>query len=145
MATLTTTIIEEINLNNKDRGSKNVKITSSIDQVIHRIYEVDTVYQSTLISFLNVGDSVQNINEGDLKYIRITNLGTSTVRLNILGTGEEYFVDLPAKGSFILNNDLMDANDQGIQTPTMNTIATIRAIALIANSDVEILAAGSTS
>ena len=146
MATLTTTIVEELNLNNKTRGSKNVSVTSNITQVFHRIYEVDPTYQSTIISFINVGDSGNNINQDDLRYLRITNLDSSnTIRLNILGTSEEYFVDLPAKGTFMINNDDMDANDSGLQTPTMNAISSIRALTTSGTADVEVFAAGVTS
>jgi len=146
MATLTTTIVEELNLNNKTRGSKNVSVTSNITQVFHRIYEVDPTYQSTIIGFTPYGDNGYIFNEGDVRYFRITNLDASnTVRLNILGTSEEYFVDLPPKGSFMMNNDTMDANDSGLQTPTMNQIASVRALTTSGTADVEVFAAGVTS
>jgi len=78
MATLTTTITEEIVLNGKDRGSSNVLSIGSVTEVMHRIVTCPANVDTTIASFqaaVNTSDGALDLD--NVKYIRVTNLDTS--------------------------------------------------------------------
>jgi len=65
-----------------------------------------------------------------VKYLRITHTGTSgNLNLRVLGSGEEYFVQLSGGDSFVLNNAQMDANATGSQAIGLADISEIKAVA----------------
>ena len=75
MATLTVTIKEEVILNGEPRGSENVKSITATEYY-HRIVEVPTASEATLLSF-GSADAGSTINDGDAKYVRLTNLDST--------------------------------------------------------------------
>tara|TARA_R100001510_G_C7655674_1_gene214975 strand:- start:1746 stop:2210 length:465 start_codon:yes stop_codon:yes gene_type:complete len=78
MATLTTTITEEIVLNGKDRGSSNVLSIASVTEVLHRIVTCPANVDTTIASFqaaVNTSDGALDLD--NVKYIRVTNLDSS--------------------------------------------------------------------
>ena len=78
MATLTTTITEEIVLNGRDRGSSNVLSIASVTEVLHRIVTCPANVDTTIASFqaaVNTSDGALDLD--NVKYIRVTNLDSS--------------------------------------------------------------------
>ena len=87
MATLTTTIKEAITLNNIDYGSERSLDISSVNEVVKRVVTASTT-ECGLIGFLSalssvgvtankVGYVAGMFDDGDVRYIRITNLDSS--------------------------------------------------------------------
>ena len=92
MATLNVTITEELTLNGADRGSTNSLAISSVTQVFHRIVTCPASQDTTVATFAstvadNTGvagsNSVGSIDVGDVKYVRLTNLGTNSINLSL--------------------------------------------------------------
>ena len=87
MATLNVTITEELTLNGADRGSTNTLAVASVTQVYHRIVTCPADGDTTVATFAStVDDSTSaagSINVGDVKYVRLTNLGTQPVNLSL--------------------------------------------------------------
>ena len=87
MATLTTTIKEAITLNNIDYGSERSLDISSVNEITKRVVTASTT-ECGLIGFISaisgVGVSANKVgyvagmfDDGDVRYIRITNLDSS--------------------------------------------------------------------
>ena len=87
MATLTVTVKEAITLNNIDYGSERSLDISSVNEVVKRVVTVSTT-ECGLIGFLSalsgVGVTANKVgyvagifDDGDVRYIRITNLDSS--------------------------------------------------------------------
>jgi hypothetical protein len=87
MATLTTKVIEEITLNNNSYNSERSLDISSVNEIVKRIVTVSTT-ECGLIGFISaisgVGVSANKVgyvagmfDDGDVRYIRITNLDDS--------------------------------------------------------------------
>jgi len=87
MATLNVTISEELTLNGADRGSTNTLAVASVTQVYHRIVTCPASQDTTVATFAStVDDSTSaagSIDVGDVKYVRLTNLGTQPVNLSL--------------------------------------------------------------
>jgi hypothetical protein len=87
MATLNVTITEELTLNGADRGSTNTLAVASVTQVYHRIVTCPASQDTTVATFAStVDDSTSaagSINVADVKYVRLTNLGTQPVNLSL--------------------------------------------------------------
>jgi len=94
MATLTSTITENITLNGADRGSTNTLSVASVTQVFHRIVTCPTGQDTTVATFAStVDDSAVSgsLDVEDVKYIRVTNLdGTNPINLSLqVDAGED--------------------------------------------------------
>lgn len=139
MAVLTVTIKEEVTLNGSLKTFENVH-TETVNDIFHRIYGVLHSAESELLNFASA-DAGGVFSDGDLNYLRITNLdSTNFVTLRVLGNSEEYFVKIEAGDSFILNNSIMDANASGSQSFSSGNIDIIKAEADTATVNLEILA-----
>jgi len=78
MATLTSTITEEIVLNGRDRGSSNVLSVGSVTEVYHRIVTCPANVDTTVATFQTAtSTSDVALDLENVKYIRVTNLDTS--------------------------------------------------------------------
>ncbi len=142
MATLTVTIKEEVILNGEPRGSENVKSITATEYY-HRIVEVPTASEATLLSF-GSADAGSTINDGDAKYIRLTNLdSTNFVEARVRGVDQEYFVKISAGETYVLFNDQMDITDgaTAAANPTFDNINDIKVKADTAACSVEVFAA----
>jgi|TARA_R100000479_G_C6332300_1_gene181933 hypothetical protein len=128
MATLKVTIKEELSIGGVDRGSSRVHDVLSVTQVDNRIVTVTTA-ESDLVKFGSAVASGTFV-AASVKYLRISHTGTTgTINLRVLGSGEEYFVQISAGNSFILNNAKMDANATGSQSVNLANISEIKAVA----------------
>ena len=78
MATLTTTIREELTLNGIERGSTNTLSITGVNEVMQRMISCPANQDTTIANFqaaVNTSDGALEI--GSVKYIRVTNLDTS--------------------------------------------------------------------
>ena len=117
MATLTVTVKEAITLNNIDYGSERSLDISSINEVVKRVVTASTT-ECGLIGFLSalssVGVSANKVgyiggmfDDGDVRYIRITNLDSSNhIMLTFKDDDNtEYRMKVDAGHSFIYPGD----------------------------------------
>ena len=141
MATLTVTIKEELILNGTERGSENTATLSSVTESLHRIIDIPTASEATLVEY-GAATGGSTFIDDTTQYLRVTNIDdTNFVTLRVLGTSEEYFVKVPARGSFVLFNDEMDANATGSQAVSLADIESIKAQADTASVQLEVFVA----
>ena len=128
MATLKVTISEELTIEGVERGSSRVHDILSVTQVDNRIVSVTTT-ESDVVKFGSAVASGTFV-ASTVKYLRITHTGSNgNLNLRVLGSGEEYFVQLSGGDSFVLNNAQMDANATGSQVIGLADISEIKAVA----------------
>ena len=141
MATLTVTLKEELILNGAEHGSENVISITGVTEAMHRVIDIPTLSETTLADFGAATGGSTFIDE-TAQYVRITNLDTTNyATLRVLGTSEEYFVRLDARGSFMLFNSKMDANATGSQTASFADVESIGAQANTASLQLEVFVA----
>ena len=117
MATLKVKIQEDIILSNQDYGSKRVLEVSSINEIVKRVVTASTT-ESGLIGFLSalssvgvtankVGYMAGMFDDGDVRYMRITNLDSSNhIMLTFRDEDNtEFRVKVDAGHSFIYPGD----------------------------------------
>ena len=156
MATLTVSIKEAITLNNIDYGSERSLDISSVNEVVKRVVTASTT-ECGLIGFLSalssVGVSANKIgyvagmfDDGDVRYIRITNLDSSNhITLTFRDEDStEFAIKVDAGHSFIYPGDnsggvadTMHAAGSAI-TVALNDLVDITATADTAACDVEV-------
>jgi len=82
------------------------------------------------------------LKDGDLKYLRITNLDqTNFVTIRVIADAEAYFIKLPPESSWMLCDDEMEANGDGVAFSSFETISQITIDASTQTCDCEIYAA----
>ena len=136
MATLTITLTESLSLGDgaTDRGTTNIQTVTGINEVDHRIMDVQTSY-TNIIRFGSAAGA-GTFEDGAVKYLRITNLdSTNYVTLRIQQSDAEYFVKLSPEDHFILGDNMMDAHEDGdTALGTADSLANIDVISAKANS-----------
>ena len=136
MATLTITLTESLSLGDgaTDRGTTNIQTVNGINEVDHRIMDVQTSY-TNIIRFGSAAGA-GTFEDGAVKYLRITNLdSTNYVTLRIQQSDAEYFVKLSPEDHFILGDNMMDAHEDGdTALGTADSLANIDVISAKANS-----------
>ena len=105
-ADLSVTVTENISLRGYDQGSTNTLTISGINEVSKRILTI-TTNESTIATFSGAVASAGHYNDGNVRYIRITNKDdTYFVCITLKnGSNDEFAVKLDAGQSFILNGD----------------------------------------
>jgi len=156
MATLTTTIKEAITLNNIDYGSERSLDISSVNEITKRVVTASTT-ECGLIGFISaisgvgvtankVGYVAGMFDDGDVRYIRITNLDSSNhITLTFRDEDStEFCMKVDAGHSFIYPGDnsggvkdTMHAAGSAI-TVSLNDLVDITATADTAACDVEV-------
>ena len=156
MATLTTKVIEEITLNNNSYNSERSLDISSVNEVVKRVVTASTT-ECGLIGFLSalssvgvtankVGYIAGMFDDGDVRYIRITNLDSSN---HIVLTfrdedNTEFKMKVDAGHSFIYPGDnsggVIDTMHAGgsALTVSLNDLVDITAQADTSSVDVEV-------
>ena len=106
MATLTTTITESLSLNGSQQGGTNTKTFASIAEVSKRMLTI-TTNEAVIATFSGAVGSAGHFNDGNVRYIRITNLhATYFVTLTFRNQdNDEFAVKVDAGHSFILSGD----------------------------------------
>ena len=111
MAVLKVTISEELVLNGSDLGTQNVFTDSSITFADRRVMALDAIANREVVKF-GAKPGAGTFTDGTVEYLRITNLDdTNGIVLDIRGSSAQYFVEVEPLCSFILSNNIMDAND----------------------------------
>ena len=148
-ATLTVTLKESIELNGVEQGATNTKTIASVNEVSKRIVTVTTT-EAEVIAFHASAISSGTFIEGDVRYIRFTNLDdTNHVTLTFKNENDDEFaVKLDAGHSFIFPGDnsggvvdTMDAIDGTGLTYSLGDFVNVTADADTASCDVEIFVA----
>ena len=148
-ATLTVTLKESIELNGVEQGATNTKTIASGNEVSKRIVTVTTT-EAEVIAFHASAISSGTFIEGDVRYIRFTNLDdTNHVTLTFKNENDDEFaVKLDAGHSFIFPGDnsggvvdTMDAIDGTGLTYSLGDLVNVTADADTASCDVEIFVA----
>ena len=150
MAVLTVTIKEELTLNGSNRGSENITSIASVTQSFNRIVTLPAnggsgTTETTVAVFRDlVSTNDVAIDDGDAKYIRVTNLDTSndvTLSLQIAADGTNAAGDsasiLLAPGkSFILGGSADSiAVDDDAATPITTLVHLESILAVNATND----------
>ena len=106
MATLTTTITENLTLNGSPQGGTNTKTFTGINSASKRIFTI-TTNEATIATFSGAVSSAGHFNDGTVRYIRITNLhSTYFVALTLKnGANDEFAFKLDAGQSVVLCGD----------------------------------------
>ena len=147
-ATLTVTLKESIELNGVEQGSTNTKTIASINEVSKRIVTVTT--SEVEIIAMGTAISTGTFIEGDVRYIRFTNLDdTNFVTLTFKNENDDEFaVKVDAGYSFIYPADnsggvvdTMDAIDGTGLTLSLGDLVNVTADADTASCDMEIFVA----
>ena len=147
-ATLTVTLKESIELNGVEQGSTNTKTIASVNEVSKRIVTVTT----TEVEIIAMGTAISTgtFIEGDVRYIRFTNLDdTNFVTLTFKNENDDEFaVKVDAGYSFIYPADnsggvvdTMDAIDGTGLTLSLGDLVNVTADADTGSCDMEIFVA----
>ena len=106
MATLTTTITENLTLNGSPQGGTNTKTFTGINSASKRIFTI-TTNEATIATFSGAVSSAGHFNDGTVRYIRITNLDADHfVALTLKnGANDEFAFKLDAGQSVVLCGD----------------------------------------
>ena len=156
MATLTVSVKEAITLNNIDYGSERSLDISSVNEVVKRVVTASTT-ECGLIGFISaisgVGVSANKVgyvagmfDDGDVRYIRITNLDSSNfITLTFRDEDNtEFRMKVDAGHSFIYPGDnsggVLDTMHAGgsALTVSLNDLVDITAQADTASVDLEV-------
>ena len=148
-ATLTITLTESIELNGVEQGGTSTKTISSVNEVSKRIVTV-TSTEAEVIAFHASAISSGTFIEGDVRYIRFTNLDdTNFIVLTFKNENDDEFaIKLDAGHSFIYPGDnsggvvdTMDAIDATGLTLALGDLVNVTADADTASCDMEIFVA----
>ena len=106
MATLTTKITETLVLNGSQRGGTVTKSFTGINEASKRMLTI-TTNEATIATFSGAVASAGHYNDGNVRYIRFTNLDdTYFVCLTFTnGSNDEFAVKLDARQSIMLCGD----------------------------------------
>mgnify|MGYP003135387376 FL=1 len=135
MATLTSTITEAVTINGKALGNTITNSVTSVNNVYQTVLSIKTASAVNIISFGSSGsEAMGTVDDGDLKYIRVTNLDSSNfVSLSFNVGSDASKLKLAAGDSFVYFLDQVDAGGGSIAQ-----LDSIRAQADTAECNVEV-------
>ena len=149
-ATMTVTLSESVTLNGKNQGGTTTKTFSSIAEISKRILTIST-NEATIATFSAAVASTGHYNDGNVRYIRITNLDdTYFVTLTFRNDdNDEFAVKVDAGQSFILCGDnstgmelIFNAESGDAASETaFGSLTTIQADAEASTVDIEMMIA----
>lgn len=123
MATMSVQIAEEVTLNGRNFGQTRTTSITGVNAIDTRVF-VATSTEMDLIKF-DTADGAGQFTDGDVKYLRITHLGSAdSLEVRVVGTDEEYATLVPGGGSFTIFNQSMDAT-QTSTTPAVTADGTV--------------------
>ena len=136
MSILKTTITEEITIRGVQRVVTNEMTIENVDEIDYRTIKIPTS-EIWVINFDADNGAVQF--GGAVRYIRISHTGNTVgiVTLRVFGDNQEYFVRLDQNESFLLGNESMDANDSGNDSPSFDSIKSIKAKSTVGDTVLE--------
>jgi len=137
MSILKTTITEEITIRGVQRVVTNEMTIDNVSEIDYRTVKIPT----SEIEVINIDPLSNGAGQfgSAVRYIRISHTGSTNgiVTLRVLGDNQEYFVRLDSYESFLLGNAYMDANDSGNESPSFDSIKSIKATSTIADTVLE--------
>ena len=149
-STLTVKVTEAISLNGTSHGASNTKTFASIAEISKRILTI-TTNECTIATFSGAVASSGHFNDGNVRYIRITNLDdTYFVTLTFRNDdNDEFAVKVDAGQSFILCGDnstgmelIFNAESGDAASDTaFGSLTTIQADAEASTVDIEMMIA----
>lgn len=135
MATLKTTLTETLTLNGKNYGNTISDEIVGINNVYQTIITITSATTVFVLQFTAGNAQLGTIKDGDLKYLRITNLDSTNYVDIALDNGGDYYQRIKAGESFVLTDDQVNT---GTGFATLNLI---KAQANAADVNVEIFIA----
>lgn len=136
MATLKTTLTETLTLNGKNYGNTISADITGVNNVYQTIITITSAATVFALQFTAGNAQLGTIKDGDLKYLRITNLdSTNYVDITLDDGSGEYSQRIKAGESFVITDDQVNT---GTGFATLNLI---KAQANTADVDVEIFIA----
>lgn len=142
--TLKVLVKEEISLNGENQGSETKLNISSVKNISKRLVSTNGTSETTIVSF-STTPAAGTFVEGDVRYIRVTNLDdTNYVTLNIEGdSSTDFSVRLDAGTSYLLaSSSTTGVVDYGsISGGALQDLTAIKATANTAAVDLEIFIA----
>jgi hypothetical protein len=139
MASLKVKITEDLVINGQTINGETT-VTYTVSDVYRRIISATTTEQTVLL--FGAAVAAGQLKDGDLKYLRITNLDqTNFVTIRVIADAEAYFIKLPPESSWMLCDDEMEANGDGVAFSSFETISQITIDASTQTCDCEIYAA----
>ena len=137
MATLTVQITESVVLQGKNHGTTNSVSITGINEVFKRVMAVDN---SAAVSVYTCGTSTKAagsaFDSDDIKYVRLTNVGATTIDIKIAGTGNDtIWHQIGAAASIILfdHSASLEAHNADVAYGS-RSLADISAVSAISNS-----------
>tara|TARA_R110001599_G_scaffold100006_1_gene256161 strand:+ start:1778 stop:2227 length:450 start_codon:yes stop_codon:yes gene_type:complete len=142
MADLTTTITENVVLNNSIRGSSNTITTTGIVDVFERILTCTHSQTTTVAVFGSTPHSADGaLDVENCKYFRVTNLSTDQdMKVAFVTAATNYQVTVRAGGSHILfqaEEALIGEEDASPAFPTLEDLVTVE-VKPSATTDVQV-------
>ena len=130
MADLTTTITESVTINGAARGSTNTVTTTGIVDTLERTISCIHSQTTTIATFAAaVHTSAGAIDVDLVKYIRVTNLDADgTIELAVVGTSDNYQVQLPPLTSHILARGAAVLLAEEDTTPSFGTMENLASL-----------------
>ena len=137
MATLKTTLTETLTLNGKAYGNTISDDITGVNNVYQTIITVTSAATIPVLQFTAGNAQLGTIEDGTLKYFRITNLDSTNYVDIALDNGSAYYQRVKAGESFVLTDDQVNTGSG------FATLDLIKAQANTADVDVEIFIATS--
>ena len=136
MATLKTTVTETLTLNGKVYGNTISADLTGVNSIHQTILSVTTATTVSLVAFTAANAELGQIQDGTLKYFRVTNIDSTNYIDVLLGAGGDAVKQRVNAGeSFIITADQVDYGSGFVQ------LDNIKAQANTADVDVEIFVA----
>lgn len=135
MATLKTTLTETLTLNGKNYGNTISDEIVGINNVYQTIITITSATTVFVLQFTAGNAQLGTIKDGELKYLRITNLDSTNYVDIALDNGGDYYQRIKAGESFVLTDDQVNTG------AGFATLDLIKAQANTADVNVEIFIA----
>jgi hypothetical protein len=137
MATLTVTVSESIILQGRNHGTTNTKSITGITGIFKRLLSVD---HSAAVAVYTCGTSTKSagsaFDSDEIEYVRMTNVGGTTIDIKIVGTGNDtIWHQLPIGASLLLfdHSASLEAHNADVAYGS-RSLADISAVSAISNS-----------
>ena len=129
MADLTVTLTESVTLEGEAKGSTNTLTIAGINQTLERIVSCPDSQTTTLVVFnSDVHGAAGAVDTEDTRYVRITNLESADLKLAIVGTSDNYQVNLKGGHSHVLSTTAAFLLGETGTTPTFGTLEDVASI-----------------
>jgi len=137
MATLTVTVSESVVLQGRNHGTTNTKTITGITGIFKRIMSIS---HSAAVAIYTCGTSTASagsaFDSDEIEYVRLTNVGATTVDIKVVGTGNDtIWHQLSAGASLLLfdHSASLEAHNADVAHGA-RSLADISSVSAISNS-----------